>query len=447
MERRITGTEMEWGLLIQNVPRQDFHPVEKLTGVVEETTTEELRRMGTFLSNGSRYYLDIGTHPEYATPEDDSIEGTIANELAGERIVYEGFEKARLEGKFHDFRLNKRLIDDNGITWGHHESFSAKSGPVQIHPESLALLGLHLATVNIFTGAGIILRNSQGKGRFSIAQKVHSLTKDFSDSTTGNNKPLVNLRPEHHADANKYLRVHVTSGDANMSPWAMRMRLGSISLVLLLTEHGYTPRISLQMPLHQVAKKTANDISLKGRIELADGKKFTALDIQGEIISAVKDLADKKQLTSDETTSLKLWEDAYNDLAKDPDLLLDRSDWLAKKRYLEKFMDRRGLNWEDPKVLRREKQWDDISPHGFAVKLRETLWSPWMPPEELISRRHLTPPETTRATLRGRYITQFANSAHDSTVEWSFIKHDGIEFKLRDPFATTHPSIDRLVAA
>ncbi len=448
MKPRIMGTEMEWGLLVQYASQKDFVSMPDLGPVIDKNRNGpgDLNRIGDFLSNGSRFYPDVG-HLEYATPEDSSIEGTVANEIAGERVVLQSLEEAKDRGRVKNYVLNKRLIDDEGNTWGHHENFSGKVGNIKIDAGTLSILGLHMVTVNIFTGAGAVIMDANGNGKYVIAQKVFGLEDDFGTGNTSN-KPVVSLRTEHHADNEKWVRVHATGGDANISPWAMRMRLGSTSLVLSLIEHGMVPDIAVQPAQHKVGRQVARDLTLRNTVELTSGKKFRPVDIQEVIINAVKNLAEEVELTPEELSILAEWERALADLKEDPLRLRDRADWVAKKVVLDAFKERHRLGWSTKAVRDVDKLWGNMGPEGIGVKLRSTIWAPWMPSEELISQRMVSAPETTRATLRGRYINSFPHLfSNMAVVNWSNITHNGRDFKLKDPYATTDPDLEQVLEA
>lgn len=452
MQQRILSTEMEYGLLVKPGAGVDFHNPDdqdnyrpRIRPLVDRYTPGYLKSINDFYSNGSRLYVDVGTHIEYCGPEDITIEGAVANEIAGERIVSETLDNAKQANYLADYRLNKRVIDDEGTTWGHHENYLAPNS-ILIRKDYIAIMGLHLATINLFTGSGVVISpRAKEPLTFAISQKSLGINCDYSSDTT-KDKPVINLRMEAHSDQNKWTRVHVTSGDANMSPWAMRMRLGTTALVLRLIENGYKAKhFDLDISFCQVMRQVALDTSLKKSVKLKSGKSIRPLNIQERFISAIRQLSETSEIPEEELDILSMWEQAHADLERDPALLADRADWVAKKQILESYMDRHDSDWQDPIVAGLDKKWDELSPDGYGLKLRETRWKQWMPPDELIAKRQIMPPDSTRAAIRGKYIRLFADKNNSSTVNWSYIRHEGTDYQLRDPFATKDKAVDRII--
>lgn len=443
MNRRIMGTETEYGLLIK---RDKYHPFECPNGeahmIVDSATFSP--KIGTFFANGSRFYADLGQHMEYATPEDSSILGTVANEIAGERNTYLTCENARESGIIHDFSLNKRVIDDDGNSWGHHENFLVPKS-VTINEKSLALLGLHVVTVSIFTGAGAVLTNKRGEGYYTISQKALRLEEDYSLATT-KSKPVVNLRNEPLAAADRWSRIHVTQGDSNMSPWAMAMRLGTISLVLKLIEHQVDlSEFYLKDPLYKAGISIATDLSLKNRLELANGKTIKAVDIQRELMNAVRKLEKGDDINNEERWVLNEWERACDDIEANRNKLSDRADWVAKLIILEECVLRDDLDWDSRKLKDIDKLWGNLSPSGLGQRFRNSLWSDWMPPENLIKERQVSPPEDTRAKIRGRFINRFSSSKDKKDVNWDSLEYCTGKISILDPYQNNNQQLEELL--
>jgi hypothetical protein len=472
MQPRVIGTETEFGLLIKPTLEDKFHPpgqAGSIRDIVYDFLPYDLKRLDDFMSNGSRYYIDYNAHAEYSTPEDTSIDGTNANEIAGERIVYEGFKKARHKGRVADFSLNKRVIDTLGNTLGYHASYGSDANRLEIGSEYLGPLALHLATVNLFTGAGAVLRNPASKEmRYVIGQKVMGLSTDYGLGTT-RDKPLVNLRDEPLTnDKKRCKRLHVTSEDANMSPWSMKMKHGTTSLVLRLIEHkqriGGDLEFGSYQPLHVIAKLVSIDLKMIETVSRYSGKSIKPMGIQLELIKAARKLSSRVQLPEEELEVMDMWEQAYSDLEKDPMLLADRADWVAKKLVLESYMDTHGVGWNDDNVIKLDHLWANLGPHGLANKLRKTTWKKWMPSEELIVSRITSPPNTTRALLRGNFINRFgtesrlnadeltediinAELAEAADATWDKLTHRGEVYELDSPRTTRHSKIEKIIIA
>ncbi len=420
---RITGTEMEWSVQTRKGAND----------IYEQATTKDIKlalrnkdqklirsEPNGMLSNGGRYYEDIGLHPEYATPEDTSFMGTVASEFAGEDIVYDSFVNAQNHNTFHDFILNKRVVDDELHTWGYHMSFSADAEKIPVTSVSLAPLGKHLSTMNIFTGAGAVIPTRNG-AIYTTAQKVLNLNTDFSHSSHQTDQPLINLRNEALSDDEIYSRVHVTCLDANMSPWATWMKLGTTSIVLRMMEKGYLKNNYFKNEMHRVAIHVAHDTSLERTVTLSDGSTIRPLDIQGELVLLAEKLAKNEGISTEEYEILSEWKRVLVDLASDPEKTSDRVEWVARRKIIKDYMGRHAVSLSDPSVFRLDRSWSHIGPDTIGTMMRKRVWAKWMPAAESLKHAYLEPPMTTRALGRASLIHRYGESPdHNFTASWSF---------------------------
>lgn len=451
---RITGTEMEWSITALYMDRgkaDDSYQMgsHQAWRCVMRYLKRHLAYVGKdydyFLANGARLYVDVGEHVEYATPEDSTFMGTVANEIAGEQLMRNILEAGadRRNGPSKEFSLNKRVIDDKGTVWGYHESYASSTPLFAINEGALALLGVHLATRSIFTGAGVL----RADGRYHVAQKAGRVTHDFSTGTTRNSIPVVNLRNEPltaHHDLSK--RIHVTSGDANMSPWATFMKLGTTSLVLRLIESGRDMEwLRLKNSLSTTAITVATDTSARNLLELSSGKRLYAHEVQEALLQETRLLQKQCQLPDEEEIVLTEWQKAVDDTARDPMLLADRADWVAKLQRLSRYRERHGLKWKDEQLRRKDRQWDNIGAKGAGLAMRQTVWRDWMPGQALIDARMATPPPDTRAAVRGRFIDHFSGYP-DIYASWDELKFRELSYQLPDPYANSHEHIDKFIA-
>ena len=451
LEQRITGTEMEYPVMAQRTEDGTLQKVEYrhvYEKLLREHLPDELVRYpeSGMMSNGSRLYVDLESFLEYATPEDTSFKGTVANEIAGERIVLSILDSAQAAGDIAAYAVNKRVVSDDLNTWGYHTSFAVNAAKLGVHSISMHPIGMHLATQNIYAGAGALYNNQHGKQSYAIAQKVLNLTCDENTSShTPSAQPLLSLRNESHA--NMHIgRLHLTSMDANISPWATWMRLGTTSIVARLVENGYQhgkdDDIKLNdTPMYRLAISVAHDPDLKRSFKLHRGEYARAVDIQRTLYNhaALLDLPAQEQEVMIE------WKKALDDIEEDPNLLVDRADWVIRKRIIERGLAKKGLGMDSPVARLYDKSYDYLDSQsidaaggsrsiGLRLRGRGVLRS-FMPNDDEIITAMASPPQTTRAKVRGEYIRDHPDSPFPH-VDWSVIKP---AFKPKDNIRLSNP--------
>ncbi|MGI8820446.1 MAG: depupylase/deamidase Dop [Chthoniobacterales bacterium] len=364
------------------------------------------------LSNGARFYNDHA-HPEYSTPECTTLRQIVAHDKAGERIVAECARRRNAtlpEGQ--EVRLYKNNTDFIGHSYGCHDNYLMRREV----PWNRIVSGTlpFLVTRQIFAGAGklgIETESAAGQpGVYQISQRADFFSVLVSIDTM-NKRPLVNTRDEPHADAGKYRRFHVIVGDANMSEWATALKLGTTALVLQLIENGEAPEIELAQPV-EALKAISRDQDYSWIIELQDGRKISALEVQRLYLEAARKLA------SEETAWLLAeWENVLNDLERDPTLTRDRVDWVAKKFLLGTLQEEEKLSWSDPWLQSIDLEYHNVDPaQGLFYDLERGGLIRRVVTEEEIAAAILAPPETTRAFFRGRAVAKFG--AQISAVQW-----------------------------
>jgi hypothetical protein len=445
---------MEWGGVVptsvhsdelKQIKVYDFMPAINEFLYEQEIPYIDMPTANYYLSNGSRFYNDVGDSREYATPEDDSFIGTTANEIVGDQI-FAGVARLFEMHNEQKISFNKRVIDDQKESRGYHASYAVRAEMISITESDLDLYGVFAATRNILFGSGALLPS----GKFTVAQKTLTVTTDFSPGTTMN-KPVVNLRPEPLANPNVYARVHDTSGDPTMSPWATRVKLGAASVVLKMMEHGESlEALRFDHDLSNVAQKVARDPKLKTRFRLVDGRSVTALDVQDVLVHRARQLHDsgEVQYSDEELWTIDEWERALIDLRKNPRLTVDRIDWTMRREILSQQNERHGWGWNSQRLRYKDRQFSDVAIDGIALALRETIWAKYMPPEDLINDRMHNPPSTTRANIRGEFIRQICELDLDfhARVEWSFVSFMDEKILLLDPYASENYKVDSLLS-
>ena len=318
MDRRIYGLENEYGVTCTLRGQRRLSPDEVARYLFRKVVSWG-RSSNVFLENGARLYLDVGSHPEYATPECDSIYDCVVHDKAGERILEQLLEGAqqrlREEGIRGTIYLFKNNTDSAGNSYGCHENYlTARTDDVERYPEVLIPF---LVTRQIFTGAGKVLQTSRGP-IFTIAQRAEHIWESQSSATT-RSRPIINTRDEPHADAEKYRRLHVIVGDSNMSEYTNYLKLGSTACVLRMMEES--PNILRDYTLENATRairEISQDITCKRKIRLASGRELSALDIQRELLDKALMFSDTNGYAPLEMKALEMWEHCVSTIENDP---------------------------------------------------------------------------------------------------------------------------------
>ena len=239
MLRRIYGIETEYGITFSLKGQRRLSP-DEVSRFLFRKVVAWGRSSNVFLENGSRLYLDVGSHPEYATAECDSLVDAVAQDKAGESILRELVEYAQGqlsdEGIRGDIYLFKNNTDSTGNSYGCHENYCIERIDDLSRLEQVFIP--YLISRQIFTGAGKVVTNAKGTA-YSMSQRAEHIWEAISSATT-RSRPIINTRDEPHADPEKYRRLHVIVGDSNMSEFATYLKLGTAAVVLAMIEDRNT---------------------------------------------------------------------------------------------------------------------------------------------------------------------------------------------------------------
>ena len=450
------GASMKWDYQLED-PHQDargFRAAELLQDTDEAAYFEldrarplsfEEIKSDLVLSNGARFYNDHA-HPEYSTPECTTLAEIVAQDTAGERILAECAKRRNThlpEGC--EARLYKNNTDFVGHSYGCHDNYLMRR---DVPWERLVRDVIpFLVTRQIFAGAGkmgIEGEDAAGQpGVFQIAQRSDFFSVLCSIDTM-NRRPLVNTRDEPHADAEKYRRFHVIIGDANMSQFATALKVGTTALVLDLIEQGKAPQLEFADPI-EATKAISRDRSCTWIVELRDGRKISAIDVQRLYLSAARE-----HCVADEETVwlLREWEQVLDDLALDFWRCRDRLDWVAKKFLLTTFQESEGLDWADPWLQSIDLEYHNVSlENGLYYELMREGQMRRIVSEDEIRRAIFYPPETTRAYFRGRAVARFNREIE--TIQWDAIAFasNGIRRTVELPHPAYDAGLERVNAA
>ncbi len=343
MDRRIFGIESEFGVTCTLRGQRRLSPDEVARYLFRRVVSWG-RSSNVFLQNGARLYLDVGSHPEYATPECDSLYDLVVHDKAGERILESLVESAEqrlaeesIRGTIYLFKNN---TDSAGNSYGCHENFlTNRSDDVASYAEVLIPF---FVSRQIYAGAGKVLQTARG-ATYSIAQRAEHIWEGVSSATT-RSRPIINTRDEPHADAEKYRRLHVIVGDSNMSEYATFLKVGAAACMLrMLEDQNVVLRdMTLENPIRAI-REISHDITCRRTVRLANGREVSALDIQREYLDRALRYADSQGFPPLEQRALEMWEHCMTQLENDP-LKLDREvDWVIKYKLIEAFRARHDL--------------------------------------------------------------------------------------------------------
>src|SRR5205814_962053 len=344
MDRRIFGLENEYGVTCTFRGQRRLSPDEVARYLVRGVVSWG-RSSNVFLRNGSRLYLDVGSHPEYATPECDSVVDLVTHDKAGERIleglVADAGRRLRAEGIGGDIYLFKNNTDSAGNSYGCHENYL-----VPRHQDLGRLTGAltpFLVTRQMICGAGKVLQTPRGTV-YCVSQRADHIWERVSSATT-RSRPTINTRHEPHADAEKFRRLHVIVGDSNMAEPTALLQVGSTDLVLRMIEAGVVLRDhTLENPIRAI-REVSHDPTGRRRVRLANGREASALEIQQEYLDRAKDFVDAHALHSDVVKRvLDLWERTLRAIGSGDLGLVEREiDWVIKQRLVERYRAKHDL--------------------------------------------------------------------------------------------------------
>ncbi|MFM7508717.1 MAG: proteasome accessory factor PafA2 family protein [Actinomycetota bacterium] len=401
MDRRIYGLENEYGVTCTLRGQRRLSPDEVARYLFRRVVSWG-RSSNVFLANGARLYLDVGSHPEYATPECDSLFDLIAHDKAGELIL------------------------------GHYTE----------------VLIPFLVTRQIYAGAGKVVHTARG-AQFSLAQRAEHIWEGVSSATT-RSRPIINTRDEPHADSDRFRRLHVIVGDSNMSEYATFLKVGACSLVLrMLEDPGVVLRdMSLENPIRAI-REISHDPTCTRPVRLSNGRELSALQIQSEYLERALRYAQHHDLSPQEKQALDMWEHVMVGLAEDP-LSLDRElDWVIKYRLIEAYRARHDLSLTSPQVALLDLQYHDINrERSVFYKLQHRNMVDRVVTDAAITEAVEQPPQTTRARLRGEFIRRAKERKRDYTVDWVHLKlNDQAQRTVlcKDPFKSHDDRVDRLI--
>jgi proteasome accessory factor A len=451
---KVMGTEIEYGITVKN--DRDFDPISSCVLLVNAYREEHAGKIlwdydqenpladargfqvdgekytpnqqeniarNKTLVNGARYYVDHA-HPEYSCPEVTNARDLVVHEKAGERVV----ELSRREANAllpagAEMLIHKNNSDRKGNSYGSHENYlmDRRTSFKQIVEHLMPFF----VTRQVYSGAGKVgSENRAHPCDYQLAQRSDFFETEVALDTMVK-RPIINTRDEPHADREKYRRLHVIVGDSNMSESTIYLRNGVTALVLSMIEDGAIDRnLSLRDPVRAI-KEVSHDPTCRREIDLDRGGKASAVQVQFEYLELAQRYAGGSEdpMTQD---LLQRWQRTLESLQRDPMELATEIDWVIKKAMIESFMERKGLDWGDPKVQMLDLQYHDLRrDRGLYYLLERQGKVERIVTDEEIAEAVWEPPVDTRAYFRGRCLSRYG--AEVFGVNW-----DSISFGIGD---------------
>jgi proteasome accessory factor A len=485
--RRVMGTETEYGISVPGQPganamvtssqvvnayqaatsartrraRWDFeeeNPLRDARGFdltreaadSSQLTDEDLGLANVILTNGARLYVDHA-HPEYSTPECTNPRAAVIWDKAGERVMGEAAAKAATVPGASPIQLYKNNTDNKGASYGCHENYLMRRATP--FADIVRNLTPFFVSRQVVCGAGRVGQGADGRNEgFQISQRADFFEVEVGLETTLK-RPIINTRDEPHADADKYRRLHVIIGDANLSEVSTYLKLGTTALVLAMIEERFLDGdLALETPVAEL-RAISHDPTCRHLVTLRDGRKMTAVQLQMEYLDrARKYTEDRYGADVDEMTAdvLDRWESVLSRLAEDPMLTSRELDWVAKLELLEGYRTRDQLGWGHPRLQLVDLQYSDVRPErGLYNRLVARGRMTRIVSDEEVTRAIEHPPEDTRAYFRGRCLQKYPDSvaaASWDSVIFDIPGHDSLQrVPTLEPLRGTRAHVGELI--
>jgi proteasome accessory factor A len=414
----------------------------------------ETHLVNAVLTNGARYYVDHA-HPEYSTPECANAFDAIRYDKAGEVILARSVAAAaRTLPPGQTLVVLKNNSDGKGNSYGSHENYLMdRSVPFA---RIVAHVMPHFVSRQIYTGAGKVgceaSTQSSPEIHYQLTQRADFFEEEVGLETTLK-RPIVNTRDEPHCDSQKYRRLHVIVGDANLCEVANFLKVGTTSLVLAMIEDDWFARASREFALHSAVsamRRVSYDLELTRPLDLADGHTMTALELQWEHLDLARKYTEERGFDAVGGPEvgreiLRRWEDVLTALESDPMSLARQVDWVAKYRIVNGYRERHGLSWQDPRLAAMDLQYHDVSPQR---SLHARIGAEQLLDPDSVVRAVTEPPDTTRAYFRGKCLQRWSSSI--AAANWDSLVFDLGGDPLRrvpmmEPLRGTKAHVDELL--
>jgi proteasome accessory factor PafA2 len=476
---KVMGIETEYGITVRNQP--DFNPILSSLLLINSYETyrssrirwdyeaesplrdargfeymeekdvpskEESRLINLILSNGARFYVDHA-HPEYSSPETTNPRDCVIWDKAGERIV--NLARTRAEAASppeQRILIYKNNTDSKGNSYGTHENY------LMDRRVPFARIVQHLmpffVTRQVFTGAGKVgAENNTEHCDYQISQRADFLETEVGLETM-HSRPIINTRDEPHADPEKYRRLHVIVGDANMSEFSNYLKVGTMAVVLSMIEDDFIEQdLGIDGPV-AAYRRVSRDLTCRETVRLRDGRSITAVELQWEFLTLARRYYERTAPEPWVGELLARWESVLTRLGRDP-MSLDRElDWVIKHQLLQNYTAKHGLPWSDSRVAMIDLQYHDIRPgRGLFYKLEESDAVDRLVTDDEVTKAVYDPPKDTRAYFRGMCLQKYSDEV--VSASWDSVIFDLKEGPLKkifmlEPLRGTEAHVRQLLA-
>ncbi len=444
MKNRILGTECEYALMYcpEGRPTRECLTDQALLDRIKDLTQLLVSSLalkgyvsaGEFLGNGGRFYIDRGGHPEYATPECRTPKDLVAYEKAGDRLLLDLTEGARIllagSGRGGRLQVFKNNVDSFGTTYGGHENYLVTPAAM----EGIGALVPFLVTRQIFTGSGKVMpRYESGYPPYQLTQRADFVDRVFSDRTS-EVRGIINVRKREIPREGQNRRLHIIVGDSNMSEYAIWMKIGTTALVLRLLEDGALEDMpALSAPVRAL-KAISNGFN--SPIGVEGHGRITALEVQQLYLDRARRFFDCNDVSRDEEEILEQWALTIDGLERlevslttgtleeDPCNLKSKLDWVLKLWLINRVQREKGVGWGDHRCKLTDFFYHDLDPEtSLFNRCRQLQLTARVLDDDEIDRARYEPPADTRARIRGMIIQSSEGRNVEVVVEnWEIVK-------------------------
>jgi len=414
-----------------------------------DSELDDLGAANVILTNGARLYVDHA-HPEFSTPEVTTPRDVVIWDKAGERVMEEAAMRSASVPGAPIIQLYKNNVDNKGASYGSHENYLMSRSTT--FPAIISGLIPFFVSRQVVCGSGRVGIGASGdEAGYQLSQRADYIEVEVGLETTLK-RGIINTRDEPHADADKYRRLHVILGDANLAETSTFLKVGTTALVLDMIESGQRfDDLRLAEPVRSV-HAISRDPGLQAKVELADGRRMTGLDLQWAYHErAAAHLATTQGEQIDEVSAevMQIWGEVLDALTRDPMECADRLDWPAKLRLLEGYRARDGLQWSSPRLQLVDLQYSDVRlSKGLYNRLVARGSMRRMVTEEQVRHAMRNPPEDTRAYFRGRclerYPTEVAAASWDSVI-FDLGRESLVRIPTLEPLRGTRNHVGKLI--